>query len=412
MAPFDPVAILGKPMGYMVFVLFGMAFGASLEIAGFGVAHKLVGQFYFKDQTVFKTMFTSVLVAMALLFLTIGLGWLDYDRIFVPPTYLWPGILGGLLLGFGIIIGGYCPGTSMASSASGHLDGVFFVLGVMSGGLLFGSVVDSFWDFYNSSFMGRFTLPEWLGLPTEVVVAIVIVVGLLSVWGSDLIEKAWKRREGILTQEEIKKDKRVLSIVSVALLAAAVLILFVGQPTLTDAWNRNTEKQALLQEGKIFPSPEEVSLAFYDPIINPILLDVRSERDYNLYHLENARRVEEKDIPALYDELLQAPEGSVIIVMSNDETKAVEVWKTLVAKNSINAYVLEGGVNKWIDTYANGQFQKIANHPDDALGWVIPDALGDKWASAIPPQPHNYGPFKYDIIKLQKKAPTGAGGCG
>ena len=412
MAPFDPVAILGKPMGYMVFVLFGMAFGASLEIAGFGVAHKLVGQFYFKDQTVFKTMFTSVLVAMALLFLTIGLGWQDYDRIFVPPTYLWPGILGGLLLGFGLIIGGYCPGTSMASSASGHLDGVFFVAGVMAGGLLFGSVVDAFWGFYNSSFMGRFTLPEWLGLPTEVVVAIVIVFGLLSIWGSDLIEKAWKRREGILTPEEIRKDKRILTIISVALLVMAGAILIVGQPTLVDAWNANAEKQAMLAEGRAFAPPEEVSLAFYDPIINPILLDVRSERDYNLYHLENARRVEDEDISALYDELLDAPEGSVIIVMSNDETKAVEVWKQLVAKNSINAYVLEGGVNKWIETYGNGQFQKITNHPDDELGWVIPDALGDKWASAIPPQPHNYGPFKYDIIKLQKKAPTGAGGCG
>jgi len=152
MAPFDPVEMLGKPLGYLVFILFGMGFGVSLEIAGFGVAHKLVGQFYFKDQTVFKTMFTSVLVAMALLFLTISLGWLDYDRIFVPPTYLWPGILGGLLLGFGIIIGGYCPGTSLVSSSSGHLDGIFFVAGVMTGGLLFGSVVDSFWDFYNSSF--------------------------------------------------------------------------------------------------------------------------------------------------------------------------------------------------------------------------------------------------------------------
>ncbi len=410
MAPFDPVALLGKPMGYAVFILFGMAFGASLEIAGFGVAHKLVGQFYFKDQTVFKTMFTSVLVAMALLFLTIGLGWLDYDRIFVPPTYLWPGILGGLLLGFGIIIGGYCPGTSMVSSSSGHLDGIFFVAGVMAGGLLFGSVVDSFWDFYNSSFMGRFTLPDWLGLPTEVIIAIVIVVGLLLVWGSDLIEKAWKRREGILTEEESKKDTRILTTITVALLVMAGAILVIGQPTLADAWNRNAEKQAMLAEGRAFAPPHEVSQAYYDPLINIVLLDVRSERDYNLYHLENARRVDPNDIPQVAKELLDAPEGTVVIVMSNDETSAVEAWKQLVAKNSINAYVLKGGVNNWIAEYGNEQFQQIVNHPDDALGWVIPTALGDRWTSAIPPQPHENEP--YEIIKLQKKAPTGAGGCG
>jgi len=410
MAPFDPVALLGKPMGYLVFILFGMAFGASLEIAGFGVAHKLVGQFYFKDQTVFKTMFTSVLVAMALLFLTIGLGWLDYDRIFVPPTYLWPGILGGLILGFGLVLGGYCPGTSLVSSSSGHLDGVFFVAGVMTGGLLFGSVVDSFWGFYNSSFMGRFTLPEWLGLPTEIVIAIVIVVGVALVWGSDFIERAWQRREGIFSEEEGRKDMRILVTITVALFVLAGAILVIGQPTLADAWNANAEKQAMLAEGRAFAPPHEVSQAYYDPLINIVLLDVRDERDYNLYHLENARRIEPDDVHQIMRELLNEPEAPVVIVMSNDETAAVEIWKQLVAKNSINAYVLEGGINNWIETYGNGQFQKIANHPDDALGWVIPDALGDRWASAIPPQPHENEP--YEIIKLQKKAPTGAGGCG
>ncbi len=410
MAPFDPVAILGKPLGYLVFVLFGMGFGASLEIAGFGLAHKLVGQFYFKDQTVFKTMFTSVLVAMVLIFFTTGMGWLDYDRIFVPPTYFWPGVLGGLLLGFGIIIGGYCPGTSMVSSASGHLDGIFFVAGVMAGGLLFGSVVDGFWEFYNSSFMGRFTLPEWLGLPTGVVVFGAVVMGILLVWGSDTIEKAWKRREGVLTPEEVKKDRRILGVVSVVLILGAFAVMMIGQPTLADAWNRNAEKQALLAEGKAFVPAEEMIQAIYDPLINPILLDVRSERDYNLYHLEGAQRVDLDQIPGMIKKLVDEPDGTVVFVMSNDETAAVEAWKMLVAKNSVNAYVLKGGINGWIEEFGADKFEPVGEHPDDTLAWIIPEARGDKWPSAIPEQPHEKKP--YEIIKLQKKAPTGAGGCG
>ena len=410
MAPFDPVEALGKPLGYLVFVLFGMGFGASLEIAGFGLAHKLVGQFYFKDQTVFKTMFTSVLVAMVLIFFTTGMGWLDYDRIFVPPTYFWPGVLGGLLLGFGIIIGGYCPGTSMVSSASGHLDGIFFVAGVMAGGLLFGSVVDGFWEFYNSSFMGRFTLPEWLGLPTGVVVFGAVVMGVLLVWGSDAIEKAWKRREGTLTQDEVKKDRKILGVVSVVLILGAFAVMVIGQPTLADAWNQNAEKQALLAEGKAFVPAEEMTQAIYDPLINPILLDVRSERDYNLYHLEGARRVDLDQIPGMIEDLVNEPDGTVVFVMSNDETAAVEAWKMLVAKNTVNAYVLKGGINGWIEEFGADKFVPIEDHPDDALAWIIPEARGDKWSSAIPEQPHEKKP--YEIIKLQKKAPTGAGGCG
>jgi rhodanese-related sulfurtransferase/uncharacterized membrane protein YedE/YeeE len=411
MAPFDPVEAFGKPIGYLIFVLFGMGFGASLEIAGFGLAHKLVGQFYFKDQTVYKTMFTSVLVAMVLIFLTAGLGLLDYARIFVPPTYMWPGILGGLLLGFGIIIGGYCPGTSLVSSSSGHLDGIFFVVGVMTGGLLFGGVVDDlFWDFFNSSYYGRFTLPEWLGVPTGVVVFVVVVVGVITLWGSDAIEKRWKRKEGTLTDKEVKKDRRILGVVSVVLIIGALAVMLIGQPSLADAWNKNAEKQALLQEGKAFVPAEEMNQAIYDPLINPILLDVRDERDYNLYHLEGARNVTLEEIPGMIEDLVNEPEGTVVFVMSNDETRAVEAWKLLVAKNSINAYVLKGGINGWIEEFAEDKFVPLAEHPDDALGWIIPEARGEKWTSAIPEQPHETKP--YEIIKLQKKAPTGAGGCG
>ncbi len=410
MAPFDPVELLGKPLGYLVFVLFGMGFGITLEIAGFGLAHKLVGQFYFKDQTVFKMMFTSVLVAMVLIFFTTGMGWLDYDRIFVPPTYLLPGILGGLILGAGLIIGGYCPGTSLVSSSSGHLDGIFFVAGVMVGGLFFGSVVDHFWGFYNSTYMGRFTLPEWMGLSTGATVLLVVVVGVLSVWGSDAIERRWKRKEGMLTEQEAKKDRRVLSIISVVLILGALGVFLVGQPSLADSWNANAEKQALLAQGKAFAPAEEMNQAIYDPIINPILLDVRSERDYNLYHLEGARRVDLDQIPGMIEELIAEPDGTVVFVMSNDEAAAVEAWKLLVAKDSVNAYVLKGGVNGWIEEFGENKFVPIENHPDDALGWIIPEARGAKWPSAIPEQPHETNP--YEIIKLQKKAPSGAGGCG
>jgi len=189
-------------------------------------------------------------------------------------------------------------------------------------------------------------------------------------------------------------------------------ILVIGQPTLADAWNRNTEKQAMLAEGEAFASAHELSQAYYDPLINLVLLDVRDERDYNLYHLENARRVDPNDIHKVMKELLNESDSPVVIVMSNDETRAIEVWKQLVAKNTINAYILEGGINGWIEEHAADQFQKLPSHPDDTLAWVIPDALGDRWESAIPHQPHEPGPYEYEHIKLQKKAPAGAGGCG
>jgi len=35
------------------------------------------------------------------------LGWIDYQLIWVNPTHLGTGVLGGLILGMGFIIGGY-----------------------------------------------------------------------------------------------------------------------------------------------------------------------------------------------------------------------------------------------------------------------------------------------------------------
>ena len=53
------------------------------------------------------TGFTAIIVAMTLIFLSSALGLLDYNLVWVPPTYLWPGIVGGLIMGVGFIVGGF-----------------------------------------------------------------------------------------------------------------------------------------------------------------------------------------------------------------------------------------------------------------------------------------------------------------
>lgn len=90
-----------------VAVLLGFFFGFFLERAGFSSAKKLTAQFYFKDFAVLKVMFTAIVVA-ALGLAYFGLtGWLDMSQVFVPATFIWPQLLGGLMLGAGFIVGGY-----------------------------------------------------------------------------------------------------------------------------------------------------------------------------------------------------------------------------------------------------------------------------------------------------------------
>ena len=106
MAPLD-LALFGQVTTIAVYLAIGFGFGFALEKAGFGDSRRMAAQFYLHDMTVLKVMFTAIVVAMVLLFAASGLALVDFDRIYVNETYLWPALLGGLLLGMGFIIGGY-----------------------------------------------------------------------------------------------------------------------------------------------------------------------------------------------------------------------------------------------------------------------------------------------------------------
>lgn len=187
MMPLNLVELLGSTGANMVYFAIGLAFGFILESAGFGDSRKLAAQFYFKDLAVLQVMFTAIVTAMILVFWAVALGWLDYDAIWVNPTYLWPGIAGGLIMGVGFIIGGFCPGTSLVSLATLKVDGAFFVAGVFAGIFAFGETVETFTDFYNSSFYGRLTLMDVFGLSNGVMVLLVVLMAIGMFAGASFV---------------------------------------------------------------------------------------------------------------------------------------------------------------------------------------------------------------------------------
>jgi hypothetical protein len=177
--------VLGVPLTNLLFMAIGIGFGFSLEQAGFGRATKLAEQFYFKDFAMFKVMFTAVITAMVLIYGSAAIGILDMRAVFIPSTYVWPIAVGAFILGVGFVIGGLCPGTSMAGAATFKIDAMVFLGGVVIGVAVFGETVKYFLDFWTYSFLGRFTLPEWLNLSTGVVILIIVVVALLLFWATE-----------------------------------------------------------------------------------------------------------------------------------------------------------------------------------------------------------------------------------
>jgi len=111
----------------------GVLFGFVLESAGFGSPAKLTGQFRLTDWSVFKVMFTAIVVAAVGLWAMRVLGLMAPDSLFVQPALVMASAVGGALIGAGFAIGGYCPGTSMVGMSSGRLDALVFVVGLFIG---------------------------------------------------------------------------------------------------------------------------------------------------------------------------------------------------------------------------------------------------------------------------------------
>ncbi|MFN2137245.1 MAG: YeeE/YedE thiosulfate transporter family protein [Candidatus Promineifilaceae bacterium] len=405
--PLPLAELLGHYGSFVVYFLIGIAFGAVLEMAGFGNSNKLAAQFYFKDMTVLKVMFSAIVVAMVLIFGSTAIGLLDYNLIWVNPTYLWPGIVGGLIMGAGFIIGGFCPGTSLVAAATLKKDGIFFVLGVLFGIFLFGETVQSFVIFWNSSYMGRFTLPELFGLPTGVVVVGVVIMALVMFWGSEKLEQHFGGKDP-------SKAPKWRYAAAGTLLAGAFAVMLIGQPTIVDRWESiSAEKDALIDARQVQIHPGELLDSLHDTQLKVIMLDVRDEVDYNLFHILDARHVPLEELPDLVDEFHLEPANALFVTMSNDEAQATEAWRLLQAESVPNVYILEGGINNWLDTFGNDDLTKNYNIGDgsDQLCYIFDSAVGSRNLAAEP-DPHAYELAYTPKIVMQLKRAPASGGCG
>ena len=306
----------------------------------------------------------------------------------------------------------------MVAVATFKKDAMFFVGGLLAGIFIFGETIDGVLNqFWNSSYMGRFTLPELFHTSTGVVVFVIVVAAILLFWGAE-------KTEELVTGKKINKAQRPYKLAGIAVLViAAFAVAFIGQPTTLDKWEQiAAEKQPMLDNRDVYIQPAELLDNIYNDHIDVIMLDIRSESDYNLFHVQDAQRASLDDLQNMVKEFMQKPNNTLFVVMSNDEAAATEAWKTLVAESVVNVYILEGGVNNWIATYnveesgeEGGQVAAARPTPkesyipgDDTLHYNFPAALGDMYAAATP-EPHNFEIEYTPKVKLELKQAAGGG---
>ena len=195
MGPLVVNGIISENTNLFLAFIIGIGFGFVLEQSGFSSSRKLAGIFYGYDAVVLKVFFTAAITAMlGLLFFSL-FGWIEPDLIYVNPTYLTSAIVGGIIMGAGFIIGGYCPGTSFCGASIGKIDGIVFIVGLFLGVLIFGIGYDLWDEMYMAKFLGSPKISESLGMKDGFFALLLILIALTMFRVAELAEKKFPREE-------------------------------------------------------------------------------------------------------------------------------------------------------------------------------------------------------------------------
>ncbi|NOZ75622.1 MAG: YeeE/YedE family protein [FCB group bacterium] len=195
MGPLVPQEIIGEGWNFFIAFIVGIGFGFALEQAGFSSSRKLVGIFYGYDTVVLKVFFSAALVGMLGLLMFSLFDWIDLNLVWVNPTFLWSAIVGGVIMGVGFVVGGFCPGTSVCAAAIGKLDGLMFVGGIFIGIFIFAESFPLVKSLYMAGNFGHLKLSTVLGISQGFLVFLVICAALIMFWIGEAAEKRFARED-------------------------------------------------------------------------------------------------------------------------------------------------------------------------------------------------------------------------
>jgi hypothetical protein len=195
MGPLVSYDIISQDTNLLLAFLIGIGFGFVLESSGFSSSRKLAGVFYGYDMVVLKVFFTAAVTAMlGLLFFSL-FGWIDLELVYVNPTYIYSAITGGVIMGAGFIMGGYCPGTSFCGASIGKIDAMVFIGGLFIGVLIFAEGYPLWENFFKAKFIGYPKISESLGLSDGIFTLGLILVALGMFWVAEWAERKFPQAE-------------------------------------------------------------------------------------------------------------------------------------------------------------------------------------------------------------------------
>lgn len=193
MGPISSLITMPEWLDLLIALLIGIGFGFALEQAGFSSSRKLAGMFYGYDTTVIKVFFTASIVALVGSQILSYLGLLNLNLVFVNEFYVYASIVGGIIMGAGFIMGGFCPGTGLSALSIGKIDAMAFFAGALTGAFLFAETFPLIQNLANGSYKGPVKVNEALGMSPGLFTFLLIAAAVLMFWIAEMAEKRFPR---------------------------------------------------------------------------------------------------------------------------------------------------------------------------------------------------------------------------
>jgi len=194
MGPLIPNEIIDTNWNFLIALIVGVGFGYVLERAGFSSSRKLAGVFYGYDFVVLRVFFTAAITAAIGLYYFHYFEWIDLGSIYINPLYLKSTIIGGVIMGLGFIMGGFCPGTSICAAVIGKIDAMVFIGGIFIGIFFYAETYELLWkEIYLDNFMGTPFIYDSLGISMGLFILGLTIIALLVFYFTAKLVKLVKR---------------------------------------------------------------------------------------------------------------------------------------------------------------------------------------------------------------------------
>jgi hypothetical protein len=149
--------------------------------------------FYGYDTTVVKVFFSAAFVALVGSQFLRYFGLLNLNLVFVNEFYVAASIVGGVIMGAGFIMGGFCPGTGLCALSIGKIDAMLFFTGALTGAFLFAETYPMIQNLANGSYQGPVKINEVLGISPGLFTFLLILAAVAMFWLAEAAEKRFAR---------------------------------------------------------------------------------------------------------------------------------------------------------------------------------------------------------------------------